>query len=214
MKTSFAQMSKWKYPFFILIHPFDGFSELKYNKKGSMAFGVVLVLLWYIGEVFSRSTTDFAFNSYRPGSLDLRLIALTTIAMFVIMVISNWCFSTFMDGKGTLTDIFIAGAYCLIPVIVSTFLCTILSHALVTDEEAFLSGIKIVGNLWTVFLIVAAVQEIHDFNFGQTAAMIFLTLLGAVVILFLGFLVYSLAQQVIMFVVNITYELIYRITMS
>lgn len=214
MKTSFLAMSKWQYPLFILLHPFDGFSELKYNKKGSMGLGVFLVILWYIGEVFSQSTTDFAFNISRPDRLDLRLIALLTIALFLIIVISNWCFSTFMDGKGTLSEIFIAGAYCLIPLIVSTFLCTMLSHALVADEKAFLTGIQIIGVLWTVFLVVAAVQEIHDFNFFKAIAMLFLTALGMIVMLFLGFLVYSLAQQVIMFVVNITYELIYRITMG
>lgn len=214
MKTSFANMSKFKYPFYIIFHPFDGFQELKYNKKGSLPYAVFFVLIWYISEIISKSATDFAFNMNRADQIDIRMIALTTIAMFVVAVISNWCFSTFMDGKGTLVDIFTAGAYCLIPMIVTSLVCTILSHALVSDEGAFLSAIKIVGILWSAFMIIAAVQEIHDFSFSQTVAMIFLTLLGIIIMLFLGFLVYSLVQQVIMFVVNISYELIYRITMS
>lgn len=214
MKTSFANMSKFKYPFYIIFHPFDGFQELKYNKKGSLPYAVFFVLIWYISEIISKSATDFAFNMNRADQIDIRMIALTTIAMFVVAVISNWCFSTFMDGKGTLVDIFTAGAYCLIPMIVTSLVCTILSHALVSDEGAFLSAIKLVGILWSAFMIIAAVQEIHDFSFSQTVAMIFLTLLGIIIMLFLGFLVYSLVQQVIMFVVNISYELIYRITMS
>lgn len=214
MKTSFAQMSKFKYPFYIIFHPFDGFQELKYNKKGSLPYAVFFVLLWYVSEIISRGATDFAFNSYRVDQIDIRTVALMTIAMFVVAVISNWCFSTFMDGKGTLSDIFIAGAYCLIPMIASSLLCTILSRGLVIDEGAFLKAIEIVGILWSAFMIIAAVQEVHDFSFRQTVAMIFLTLLGIVVMLFLGFLVYSLVQQVIMFVVNVSYELIYRITMN
>lgn len=214
MKTSFAQMSKFKYPFYIIFHPFDGFQELKYNKKGSLPYAAFFVVLWYISEIISKSATDFAFNMNKIDQIDIRMIALTTIAMFLVAVISNWCFSTFMDGKGTLADIFTAGAYCLIPMIVTSFVCTILSHGLVTDEGAFLTAIKIVGMLWSAFMIIAAVQEIHDFSFGQTVAMIFLTLMGIVIMLFLGFLVYSLVQQVIMFVVNISYELIYRITMN
>lgn len=214
MKTSFAQMSKIKYPFFILFHPFDGFQELKYNKKGSFGFAVILLLLWYVLAVFKETSTDFAFNMSRPEDLDIRIIALMTIALFLIAVVSNWCFSTFMDGKGTFTDIFTAGAYCLIPVIASSLICTVLSKALVLDEEAFLIGIDLIAKLWTVFLIFAAVQEIHDFSFGQTIVMICLTILGMIIMLFLGFLVYSLVQQVIMFVVNFSYELIYRLTMS
>ncbi|MCX7715450.1 MAG: YIP1 family protein [Clostridia bacterium] len=213
MKTTFAQMSKYKYPFYILLHPFDGFQEMKYNKKGSLPFAAMLVFLWYVFEVTNRSMTDFAFNPYRADKLDLRMIALTTIAVFLVAVISNWCFSTFMDGKGSLKDIFIAGAYCLIPIIFATVITTVLSQALVLEEKSFLTYITIVGQLWTALLIVAAVAQVHDFNIGQTVAMIFLTALGMLIMLFLGFLVYSLVQQVIMFVMNFTYELIYRITM-
>lgn len=213
MKTSFAQMSKWKYPFYILLHPFTGFQELKYNKKGSVGYAAVFVFLWYAMEVTSRVMTDFAFNEYRPEKLDIRMIALMTIAVFIIAVISNWCFSTFMDGKGALKDIFIAGAYCLIPLIITTVLSTVFSWVLVGEESAFVNALTLIGQLWTAFLIVAAVTEVHDFNPGQTVVMIALTLLGMLIMLFLGFLVYSLVQQVIMFVVNFSYELIYRITM-
>lgn len=141
------------------------------------------------------------------------MIALMTIAVFIIAVISNWCFSTFMDGKGALKDIFIAGAYCLIPLIITTVLSTVFSWVLVGEESAFVNALTLIGQLWTAFLIVAAVTEVHDFNPGQTVVMIALTLLGMLIMLFLGFLVYSLVQQVIMFVVNFSYELIYRITM-
>lgn len=214
MKTSFAQMSKFKYPFFIIFHPFDGYQELKYNKKGSLPYAIFFVLLWYVSEIISQTATDFAFNTNNIERIDIRMIALTTIAMFVIAVISNWCFSTFMDGKGTLAEIFTFGAYALIPLIATSLFCTIFSKGLVGDESVFLSTIEIVGIIWSAFLIFAAIQEVHDFTFKQTIAMIFFTVLGIVVILFLGFLVYSLVQQVIMFAVNITYEIIYRVTMS
>lgn len=213
MKTSFAQMSKWKYPFYIVLHPFAGFQELKYNKKGSLPYAIFFVLLWYAMEVTSRVMTDFAFNEYRPDKLDVRTIALMTIAMFLIAVISNWCFSTFMDGKGSLKDIFIAGAYCLIPIIVTTSINIVLSWFLVAEESSFMTFLTITGELWTAFMIVAAITETHDFTGGQTVAMIGLTLLGMLIMLFLGFLIYSLVQQVIMFVVNFSFELIYRITM-
>ena len=214
MKTSFAKMSKLQYPFYIIFHPFDGFQELKYNKKGSFLYALFFLVLWYVSEIISRSATDFAFNTYRADQIDIRTIFIMTIAMFVVAVISNWCFSTFMDGKGTLVDIFTAGAYCLIPMIGTSLLCTILSQGLVGDEAGFLNAIEILGIAWSAFMIIAAVQEIHDFNFGQTVAMIFLTVLGIIIMLFLGFLVYSLVQQVIMFVVNFSYELIYRLTMK
>lgn len=214
MKKSFAQMSKFAYPFYIIFHPFDGFQELKYNKKGSLAYGIFFVALWYVAEIFSRSATDFAFNTYIPEKLDIGEILIMTVGMFLVAAISNWCFSTFMDGKGTLPEIVIAGAYCLIPVISSTILCTVLSQFLVLDEQALLSGIKFICYAWSAFLILAAVQEVHDLSFPKTLLMILLTFVGIIVMLFLAFLVYSLAQQVIMFVINISYELIYRITMS
>lgn len=214
MKTSYAQMSRYKYPFYIMLHPFDGFAELKYNKKGCTPLAVLFVFLWYVIEVFSRTATDFAFNQNRADRIDLRMIALLTIALFLLAVVANWCFSTFLDGKGTMKEIFTAGAYCLLPMMMTSAAATVLSWVLVSGEEAFLTYLTLFGQLWSVIMIIAAVQEIHDFNFPRTMVMICFTIVGVVLMLFLGFLVYSLAQQVVMFVFNFTYELIYRISMS
>ncbi len=212
-RQSFAQMSKINYLGYILLHPWDGFQELKYNKKASPAIATVILALWYFFEIISRQSTDFAFNQFRPETLDIFKVALSTLLIFFVAVLSNWCFSTFMDGNGSLAEIYTVGAYALTPMVVSVILNVILSKFFVLEEAAMLNGVQIVAGIWSIVLILAALQETHELNFGQTVAMVLLTLVGMLAILFLVMLVYSLFQQVVMFVVNISYEIMYRFTM-
>lgn len=207
---SYAKMSKYKYPFYIVLHPNDGYQELKYNKKGSFRVSIIIVLLWYVSAVLNRQTLDFVFNPSRPEKLNLFMIAASTILIFTIAVISNWCFSTLMDGKGNLKDIWIVCSYALIPMIVTTFITIILSKGMILEEEVFLTYIKLIGVLWSAVLYFLSIQIVHDFSFIKTVNTILLTVLGMLIILFLFILIYSLFQQVIMFAGNIFYEIIYR----
>ena len=65
---NYAQISKKKYLFYILIHPVTGFEELKYNRKGSLLYAntYALCLHWRILSV--QSFRPFFFV---PGKLKM-----------------------------------------------------------------------------------------------------------------------------------------------
>jgi len=209
--NEYAKMSKLKYLFYIMIHPVDGYQEMKYNKKGSVAMATFIVLLWYSSTVVKHQLTDFTFNPYRPDKLNLLMIALSTIVIFATAVICNWCFSTLMDGEGALKDIWTAVSYALLPTIAVNFITTFLSKFMVAEEEVFLQYITVIGIIWSAILAFTALSVIHDFSFIKTFNLILLTFLGMLIVLFLFILVYSLFQQVVMFVRTIYYEIMYRL---
>ena len=206
----YATMSPLVYPFYSLIHPSDGFQEMKYNKKECLPFGIGVLIVWYITTVLKTQYTDFVFNYQDPNDINILLILLTTLGIFFIAAVANWSVTTLMDGEGSFKVIITSGAYALMPVIFSNIITTVLSKFMVEDEGVFLTYVELIAWIWTALLLVIALQKIHDFSFGKTLSMLALTILGVAIIVFLGVLVYSLYQQVSAFIVGVYYEIIYR----
>ena len=138
-RTGFDTMSPYLYPFYICRHPRDGFLELKANKKGSTTVVLITVALWLFVELFYRAATGFDMNAFKTEDLSLLRTAVVTVAMFVMVCLSNWCVCTLMDGKGKLKDICVVGANALVPYIIVRFITIMLSWVLAGDEQVFLT---------------------------------------------------------------------------
>lgn len=205
----YAGMSKYLYPLYILIHPVDGYRELKNNKKYSLLAANIILALWVLQRILAWGYSDFDFKSPRAleSPVNLPQILLTTVVLFAIACVSNWCFCTLMDGKGRLKEIWISCAYALIPYVLLALLQVALSHAMVLDEAVFLYYINVIGLLWTAFLIFEAIYTIHDYTVPKAFMAIALTVLGILIIAFLAVLVTGLANQIYSFFRTIFFEL-------
>ncbi|MBQ3054344.1 MAG: YIP1 family protein [Clostridia bacterium] len=206
----YATMSPFVYPFYSLIHPADGFQEMKYNRKECLPFGIGVLIVWYITTVLKTQYKDFVFNLQNPDEINIIILLISTLGIFMIATIANWSVTTLMDGEGSFKEIVTASAYALIPVIFSNVIVTVFSKFLSEDEGVFLNAVEVIAWIWTALLLVIALAKIHDFTFGKTLSMLALTALGVAIIVFLGVLVYSLYQQVSSFIVGLYYEIIYR----
>ena len=52
---------KVKFAFHILTHPFDGFYDMKREKKGSLAMALLLFLLTIVTQILSKQMMAFLF---------------------------------------------------------------------------------------------------------------------------------------------------------
>ena len=64
--------------------------------------------------------------------------------------------------------------------------------------------------IYTVMLFVFALMAIHDISFGRFLGITLLSLFGILVVVFVGVIVFMLAQQLYMFIMTIVNEMIYR----
>lgn len=212
-KKSDNSENKKKYisPFKFLVHPIDSAEDMKRQNAGSLLISFVILLLWFVVTVFKYAVTGFRFNYNDVDMMNIGLLFLTTVPVFVVGVVSNWGVCTLMNGKGKMKDIWIAGSYCLIPYIVSSFLYTLLSHFFVLSEEIFLNWILWIGIIWSACVLLGVLSGIHDYSFKGTIGSVFLTVIAMLIVAFLILLVVSLLQQAFAFVSSIVNELIYRI---
>lgn len=209
-RTGFGEMSPYRYPFYTILHPKDGFQEMKYNKKGTVSVTVIIVLAWLLVEMFYRKFADFDMNPFDQESLSLLRVSLITIVMYAMVCVSNWCFCTLLEGKGKLTEICAVAAYSLVPYIILRVVMVLMSHMLAGGSESIILTYAVtLSQVWGAIMAFTGLHVIHEYSFKKTLLSVFLTLVGLLIMMFLSVLLLVLLQQLYNFAVTIVFELKY-----
>ena len=197
------------YIFHIMFHPFDGFWDLKHEKRGSVRagatiLGVTVVAFWYqsLGQgyiVNSRGTYMSFFGA-----------AMAVIVPLALWIIANWCLTTLFEGEGSLKDIFIATTYSLPPLVLMIIPSTIASNFVLENEADIVNLVVVFGFVWAGLLLFFGMMVTHDYTMGKNFIMTLSTIVGMVCIMFIALLFSTLLGKLISFVTNIVTEIQYR----
>lgn len=205
-------MPKWKWPFYIMIHPFEGFEDLRWKKAYSMRVSMVIVALFFIISVCEQLMTGFLFNENYVKIFNIVPIIIQTLVLFFTWVVGNWALCTLFDGEGTMKNICANTAYALVPMLIGKVVNIILSNCLQRTESAFIVFISYLTLLWTAILLISGMRTVHQYSIPKTLLFMFITVCAMLVIIILLVLLVSLFQQVYVFVYSIYTELLYRFT--
>ena len=203
----------WKeaflYAFHVLFHPFDGFWDLKHEKRGNMKGALTILALVIAGYVYYAVGKGYIFDPKNVGvNVFSEIISiLTPIALFVI---ANWCLTTLFDGEGSMQDIVITCCYAILPVPLMMFPATIATNFLCADEANIVDLLIGIGYVWAAFLLFFGLMVTHDYNMPKNSVAIAGTIVGMAIIMFVGILFSGLFSKVFSFVYNIFVELSYR----
>ncbi len=197
------------YGFHIMFHPFDGYWDLKHEKRGSMRASIIFLVITVVAFYYSGIGKGYYYNPKGATATIFSQAAMVLIPFF-LWVVSNWCFTTLFDGEGSFKDIFISTAYALFPVPVLVIISTALTNVLVGTESQIPSLIVSVAYIYMAFLIIIGMQVTHDYSMGKNIVTVVMTLVGMVVIMFIAVLFVSLVSKMSGFVSTIVSELSYR----
>jgi hypothetical protein len=203
-------LAELRYSLYLIVHPFAGFSDIKYEKKASTQAGLALYFLYAVSYILRRQFTSYLFNPNDIRFLNVLSEVFLALLPYLLWNISNWCVTSLMDGEGSMTDIFKATAYALTPLIIGNMAATILSQVLVLNEIEFYNLILVVFSAWSYFLVFLGMLISHQFTVRKALLTSMLTIVGIAVILFLGILLIFLVQQVIGFAEDVLSELALR----
>lgn len=205
------QLPKYIKSFFrVLSHPSDEIGEIKYKKEWNVWFSSILLALWFVAMLFKNRLTAFTFNYNDPDKFNILVILIATIGLFLLFVVINWAITTLLEGKGKMHEIYCASAYALFPYTVSVFISVALSHFTVIDEGAFLTIIEVFGLIWTAFVLISVLKEIHEYTYGKVFKSLIFTALGMAFVIFICMLFISLVEQLVSFIGSIFNEIMYR----
>lgn len=195
--------------FHLMFHPFDGYWDLKHEKRGSMRASIIFIIITVVAFYYSGIGKGYYYNP-KGATATIFSQAAMVLVPFLLWVISNWCFTTLFDGEGSFKDIFIATSYALFPVPVLVIISTALTNVLVGTESQIPTLIVSVAYIYMAFLIIVGMQVTHDYSTGKNIVTVVMTLVGMVVIMFIAVLFFSLISKMSGFVSTIISELSYR----
>ena len=192
-------------------HPFEGFSDLRWKKGGSLKIAFIIVFFFFLSGIASERLYGFQFRMTDDRTFSIVPYLVKSIVLFAAWVVGNWSVCTLLDGEGTMKNICIYSSYALIPFIAQRFINTALSHILVQDEYVFMQAVSIIGTGWSILLMLSAVKAVHGYTVGKTLLAVLFTIAAMLIMLFLLVLFVSLIQQVCIFVSSLCTEISYRV---
>ncbi|WP_372632569.1 Yip1 family protein [Cohnella sp.] len=198
------------FPFRLIVRPFSGYWDLKYDGKGNLKIAAILFCLVFISIVIQEQYGGFIVNSSNPATFNSLNQLVYLLLPFLLWCIANWALTTLMDGEGKFTEIMMVSAYALAPIFIIYLPNTILSNLVTLEESVFYVFFNSLAMVWSAFLLFVGTMTVHQFTVKKTLATIFLTLVCMGFLLFLGLLFFSLVQQMYAFFYTIYQELLFR----
>ncbi len=200
-----------RYSLYVITHPFDGFWDLIHEKRGTIAAANTFLFLFLLTRVLKLMLTSFQFISAPIQHLNIFEEAGSLLLPFLILCLANWAMTTLFDGKGRFKDIYMAMCYALVPYTLLQLPMTIISNGLTFDEGSFYSVIMSVAVIWCVFLVFVGLMEVHDYGPGKTFIFMIVTVVGALIIIFLILVFFSLLSDALAYFISMYREIVYRL---
>ena len=195
--------------FYITVHPFDGFWDLKHEKTQTFKAALIILIMVVLAVVLRFQAAGFLFRPTIAEDANIIFNILSVVLPLILWTIVNWAITTLFDGKGSMRDIFISTTFALLPILL--FIPQLaLTHLLIIEEGAFIYTIDVIVGLWCAGLLLAGNASIHEYSMSKTVIASIATIVGIAALLFLSGVFYSALSQLIGFFTTIVMEIRYR----
>ena len=197
------------YGFHLIFHPFDGFWDLKHEKRGSLRAAIVYVAITVVVFFYQAIGSGYLVNPYGSYTTIFSQ-AMSVLVPLFLWVVANWCLTTLFDGEGSFKDVFVAVSYCLLPVPMLVIPATFLSNFVTTEEAGLISLVTTLAFVWMGIMVFFATMVTHDYSMGRNILTFLGTIVGMALIMFVAVLFTTLVGKIVSLITNIVTELQYR----
>jgi len=197
------------FPLYILTHPFKGFDEMKFLKRGDLRYAVAILLVAGLVALLRAAYTGFIVTEFWQATpfINVPAILVFTYSPILLFCVANWSITTITDGKGSFKEIFLTYTYSMFPMVFCTVIGIILSNVVTGNEVAFARFFFSFGLILQYAYLFVGLIMIHEYTFLRAILMVLFTLIAMLVITFVFALFFSLTSNVIWFFDTIYWEL-------
>lgn len=193
-----------------LVHPIASFNEMKQRKLFSVPIAVVYLALFFVTSVLKTMYGGFMYGSADLSQYNALIELVGTVGLVLLWTAANWLCCSLFQGRGDMKEIFCVSCYALMPVILFNIAYLLLSNTLVPTANSGFDIVSMICYGLTVIHLLLGITIVHDFSFFKAMAMAVLILLGMFVIAFVIFVMLSLSQNLLNFVIQIFNEVTMR----
>ncbi len=210
-ETYTRYFKSFKFAFYCMTHPLDGYWDLTHEKRGSLAVANTILILTLVARITSLQFTSFIFNQVYWPEVNIFLYLGSIIFPLALWVVGNWALTTLFDGKARLPQIYMATCYAMLPYPLFQFPLIIFSNVVTVNEAEFYSLINTIVLVFCAIYIVVAMMQIHEYTMSKTILFTFFSIFAMLVIVFILLLFFSMISQGIAYFVSIVREILFRI---
>ena len=200
----------YKLPMYILVHPVDGFYNMKFQKEGTTRLAIFNFFLVCVSSAFMNQYTSLRVVPTHPLSGNSLYLFISFSIALLFFCTSNWAVSSISDGEGRFKDILMVCGYSMTPIILTYIPVTIFSNALAARESGFYFMIINIAVGYSLLLGFIGLIIVHNYTVVKAIINIFLTIIALLVIIFLLTLFMSMWTQLWVFVQSLYLEITFR----
>lgn len=201
---------EFHYSNYVMFHPFDGFWDIKREKRGSFRAANLLLVLFILMYALRAQYTAYMFSGKLSSEINVVKDVIQILIPIFLWIVSNWCFTTLMEGEGTMKDIYIATMYALKPYIITAIPLLLLSHCLSTDEAFIYTSLSTIVTIWMLALMFFGMMITHDYSLSKGILTAILSIVGILLIIFLALVFANVIQDIYQLVSDMIKEVSYR----
>ena len=210
-ETYTRYFKNFKFAFYCMTHPLDGYWDLTHEKRGSLAVANTILILTLVARIASLQFTSFIFNQVYWPEINIFLYLGSIVFPLALWVVGIWALTTLFDGKARLPQIYVATCYAMLPYPLFQFPLIIFSNMVTVNEAEFYSIINIIVLVFCALYIVVAMMQIHEYTMSKTILFTAFSIFAMLVIVFILLLFFSMISQGIAYFVSIVREILFRI---
>lgn len=202
----------FKFPFYLIVHPFNGFWDLKYerSRKANLILSMAILIMMIFTNVMSSQYSGFLVRLYNPAEMNSLMEVLYVVVPVLFWCVANWSLTTLMDGEGKFVEIFNSTCFALIPMILIHFPWIWLSNIISLQETPFYSFSGSIAVCWSLYLLFVGNMTVHQFTPSKTIGTIVLSVVTMGFMAFICMLFLSLIQQIVSFFSILYQEIVLR----
>lgn len=200
-----------KYALYCITHPLDGFWDLTHEKRGSIAAANTILILTLLARILKLQYTSFIFNKVYWPKINIFLYLASVLFPLALWCVGNWGLTTLFDGKGRLSQVYMATCYGLTPYPLIQFPLILFSNVVTVDEAEFYSVVSVISLVWAALLILAAMSQIHEYKMSKTILFTIATGFAMLVMIFILLLFFSMISQGVAYFISVAKEILFRL---
>ena len=185
----------FEWPGYVLSSPFKAFDDVKYYDDGSLAFSIIVIILYGWVMLVKYRYTGFLVSFVDIEHVNVPMIVGSAILPYVAFIAGNWAVGVLMSGKGKAVHITKVVGYSLYPALWLNLLGTLLSNFVSLNEAALVSALFILAYVLFFFYLFVGTLMVNQYTFTKNVGTLLLSAVALLIICFVAMLFATLLGQ-------------------
>lgn len=201
---------KWRTALTFMFHPLESLRLIREKETASPLAATVLLLVFYVAGVVCNLNSGFMYGIVNKDSYNSLFILIGSVGVVLIWVVMNWIVCMLAEGKATFKEVYCTACYSLMPKTVYYLLFTVLSYIVIPSSNNGFGVLSSICTIYMMILLLVSMMNVQEYTFSKALGMAIVSVIGMAIGAFVIFVVLTLGQDLIGFVVGIIKEIILR----